>query len=131
MKSAPKRQDVDKAAKEIAKVVQTLTEFRFQIFGARNLAVASIENTEHLKYRRSQEDAEIIAALKKYGGDERQNKNEPRERGGMNGELHEQTCYAARNRPIQKSRNKPILWLTHWLVILVKRRRLLSTRVTS
>jgi hypothetical protein len=113
--SPSKRQDVDKASKKIAKVVQTFAEFRFQIFGARNLAVASIENTEHLKYRCSQEDTKIIAALKKYAGDERQNENGHCERGGMNRKLNEQTCYAARNRPIQKSRNETILWFTHLL----------------
>src|SRR5215472_12645710 len=100
---APKRQHVDKAAKKIANIVQTFAEFGFQILGTRNLAVASIENTEHLKYRRSNKDAEIIAPQKKYGGDERQNKNRRSESARMNRELHEHTCYAARNRPIQKS----------------------------
>jgi hypothetical protein len=113
MKPAPKRQYIDKAPKEITNVVQTFSEFRFQIFGARNFAVASIENTEYLKYRCPHQNAEIIAALKKHAGDERQNKNGRRERARMNRELDEQTCYAARNRPIQKSRNKTILWLTH------------------
>ena len=64
MKPGPKRDDVDKARKEIANVVQTFAEFRFQILGPRNLAVASIENTEHLKYRRPYKDAEIVATQK-------------------------------------------------------------------
>src|SRR5262249_27095681 len=113
IEAAPKRQNENEAAKEIAKVVQTFAEFRFQVFGARNLSVAPIENTEQLKYRRAQENAEIIAPHKKHTGKDRQNKNGRRERTRMNRELHEQTCYAARNRPIQKSRNKTILWLTH------------------
>ena len=61
MKSAPERQDIDKAPKEIANIVQTFTELRFQIPGTRNFAIASIEDAEHLKYRRAQENAEIIA----------------------------------------------------------------------
>src|SRR5215831_1107892 len=101
--SASKSEHVDKAANEIAKVVQTCAKFRFQILGTRNLAVAAIEDTKHLKYCRPHEHAEIIAALKKYAGDQRQNKNQRRERVGMNRELHEQTCNAARNWPIQKS----------------------------
>jgi hypothetical protein len=103
IEAAPKRQDEDEAAKEIANVVQTFAEFRFQIPGARNLAVTPIENTEQLKYRRAKENAEIIAPHEQYTGKDRQNKNGRRERAGMNRELHEQMCDAARNRPIQKS----------------------------
>src|SRR5262249_53462088 len=131
IEAAPKRQNENEAAKEIAKVVQTFAEFRFQVFGARNLAVAPIENTEQLKYRRAQENAEIIAPHKKHTGKDRQNKNGRRERTRMNRELQEQTCYAARNQPIQKSRNKTILWLTHELRALVKTRCWLTPRVPS
>src|SRR5262245_14844812 len=120
IETAAKSQNKDEAPKEIAKVVQTFSEFGFQIFGTRNFPVASIEDAKCLKYRRSDQDADIIAAFKKYGCDERQNKNRRRERAGMNRELHEHTRYAARNRPIQKSRNKTVLWLTHRVEILVK-----------
>ena len=115
MKSPPKRQDINKTPKEIANIVQTLAEFRLQIPGTSNLAVASIKNAEHLKYRRAQKNAEIIALRKKYTGDNRQNKDGRREHARTNRELHEQTCHSARNRPVQKSRNKTILWFTHWL----------------
>src|SRR5262245_29721760 len=116
---ASKCQNINKAAKEIANIVQTLAEFRFQILGACYLAVTPIEDTEYLKYRRAKKNAEVITPHKKYTGDQRQNKNGHRERARMNRELHEHTCYTARNRPIQKSRNKTVLWLTHRVKILV------------
>src|SRR6516165_220294 len=97
IEATPQRQNIDKATKEIANIVQTFAEFRFQILGASNLAVASIENTEHLKYHRPHKDAEIIAAQKKYAGGDWQNKNGRCERARVNRELHEHTCYAARN----------------------------------
>ena len=57
MKPQPKRQNVKQACQKIAKVVQTLPEFRFQVLGARNLAVAAIQDTERLKNSRANDDA--------------------------------------------------------------------------
>jgi len=49
-------------------LIQTFPEFRFQIPGARNFAVATVKNTERLKNGGADDDAEVIAAHKKYAG---------------------------------------------------------------
>jgi len=47
-------------------VIQTFSEFRFQILRARNFAVATIKNAERLKNGRADDNAEVIAAHQKY-----------------------------------------------------------------
>jgi len=62
MKSESQTDDKEKARDKIAETIQTLTEFRFQVFRARDLPVASIENTVDLKDGRAGDDAGVITA---------------------------------------------------------------------
>ena len=102
MEPPPKRQNVEQACQEIAKVVHTLPESRFQAFGAGNFIVATIQDTERLKDSRANNDAKVIAAHQEHACDQRQHKNRYRPRIGMNWELEKNTRETARNRPIQK-----------------------------
>src|SRR6266704_71681 len=111
MKPKPKRENVKKACKKIAEVIQTFPELRFQIFGARNFAVATINNTECLKNSGADDNADVIAAYQKYAGDQRQSEDGYRPRVGMNRKFKQQMRYPARNRPIQKPRNETVLGL--------------------
>src|SRR6266481_10125487 len=113
LKPPPKRENVDKTCKKIAEVIQTFPKLRFQIFGARNFAVATIKNTERLKNSGADDNADVIAAYQKYAGDQRQDKDRYRPPVGMNRKLEQETRYAARNRPIQKPRNETVLGLAH------------------
>src|SRR4029077_21238501 len=62
MAPQPKCKNVDKTCKKIAEVIQTFSELRFQVFGARNFAIAPIKNTERLENSRTNDDAGVIAA---------------------------------------------------------------------
>src|SRR5438876_2273866 len=116
MKPQAKSENIDKACQKIAEVIQTFPELRFQIFGARNLAVTSIKNTERLKNSRANDDANVITARQEYTCDHRQNKDRYRPRVGMKRKLEQKTCYPPRNRPIQKSRNETVLRFAHQVI---------------
>jgi len=68
-------------------LIQTLPEFRFQILGARNFAVATIKNTKRLKNGSADDDADVIAAHEKYAGNYRQNKDRYRPGAGLDWKL--------------------------------------------
>jgi hypothetical protein len=69
MKPQSKSENVEKTCQKIAEIIQTLPEFRFQVLGARNFAVATVEDTERLKNGRPDDDAYVIPAHKKQTGD--------------------------------------------------------------
>jgi len=69
MKPQSKSKNVEKTCHKIAEVIQTFPEFRFQILGARNFAVAAVKNAECLKNGRADENAHVIPAHKKHTGD--------------------------------------------------------------
>jgi len=69
MKPQSKSENVEKTCQKIAELIQTFPEFRFQVLGARNFAVATIKNTERLKNSRADDDAYVIPAHKKQTGD--------------------------------------------------------------
>jgi len=68
MKAQSQSENIKKACQKIAEVIQTFSEFRFQILRARNFAVATIKNAERLKDCRADDNAEVIAAHQKYTG---------------------------------------------------------------
>ncbi len=69
MKAQSQSENIKKACQKIAEVIQTFPEFRFQILGARNFAVAAVKSTERLKNGRADDDAYVIAAHEKHTGD--------------------------------------------------------------
>ena len=52
-----------KTAKNIAKRIETAAGVRFQVFRARNFAVAAIEDAVDLEKRRTDNEPAIVAAL--------------------------------------------------------------------
>jgi len=69
IKPQSQSENVEKTCQKIAEVIQTFPEFRFQILGARNFAVAAVKNTERLKNTRADDDAHVIPAHKEHTGD--------------------------------------------------------------
>src|SRR5205085_12635208 len=98
MKPQSKSENVEKTCQKIADVIQTFPEFRFQILGARNFAVATVKDTEHLKNGSADHDADVITAYQEYTGDYRQNNDRYRTGDGMDRKLEKENRYAARNR---------------------------------
>ena len=62
-KAQAKTDREQKTAKNIAKRVETAAGVRLQVFNARNLAVAAIEDAVDLEKRRTDNEPEIVAAL--------------------------------------------------------------------
>jgi hypothetical protein len=102
MKPKPESENVEKACDKIAKVIESFPELCFQVFGARDFAVATIKNTERLKNSRADDDAHVIAAYQEYTGDERQNKDRYCPRVGMDGKFEQNARYPTGNRSVQK-----------------------------
>src|SRR5206468_5098979 len=101
-KPQPESENIEKTRHEIAEVIQSFPELRFQVLGTSDFAIATIKNTKYLKNGRADDDAHVIAAYQEYTGDERQNTDRYCPRAGMDGKLEQNARYPTGNRPIQK-----------------------------
>src|ERR1043166_5501234 len=98
-------------SENIAEHIEAAAPLRFKIFGARDLTVAAIENTENLEQCRPGDETKVIAAQQQSAPGDRQREYRQCPCAGGEVRLQQHTADRARDGPVQIFRDESILWL--------------------